>query len=125
MSSRTTTITAFAALCLTLLIVVAAPGANGGVTHKHEHTAAHHKERMEAGAFASRDAHHHGDDGEHNVEFDHEAILGSVKTAEEFDNLSPTEAKERLALLIRKMDRNGDEFVDRHELKAWILRSFV
>ena len=62
--------------------------------------------------------------GEHHNEFDHEAILGSVKEAEEFDTLPPEESKRRLGLLVQKMDLNADEFVDRHELKAWIMRSF-
>lgn len=62
--------------------------------------------------------------GEHHNEFDHEAIIGSVKEAEEFDNLSPEESKKRLSLLVQKMDLNSDLFVDRHELKAWIIRSF-
>lgn len=109
---------------LWLVLLVAVPSFGAVVTHNHGHHT-HNKERLEDGAFAGRDIHHHGDDGEHNVEFDHEAILGSVKTAEEFDNLSPAEAKKRLAILVRKMDRNADQFVDRHELKAWILRSFV
>lgn len=62
--------------------------------------------------------------GEHHSEFDHEAIIGSVKEAEEFDNLPPEESKRRLGLLVQKMDLNNDGFIDRHELKAWILRSF-
>lgn len=63
--------------------------------------------------------------GEHHyTEFDHEAILGSVKEAEEFDNLPPEESKRRLGVLVQKMDTNGDGYIDRHELKAWILRSF-
>lgn len=62
--------------------------------------------------------------GEHHNEFDHEAILGSVKEAEEYDSLPPEESKRRLGLLVQKMDLNSDGFVDRHELKAWILRSF-
>lgn len=107
---------------LGLVLLMMGALAWGAATHNHAHN--HHKERVEDGAFAPRDSHHHSDDGEHNVEFDHEAILGSVKDAEEFDNLSPAEAKKRLAILVRKMDRNGDQFVDRHELKAWILRSF-
>lgn len=82
------------------------------------------KERLEDGSYSPRDSHHHGEDGEHNVEFDHEAILGSVKEAEEFDSLSPEESKKRLRLLVERMDLNNDQFVDRHELKAWILRSF-
>lgn len=96
-------------------------------THKHTHSISGgggNKERLEDGSYSPRDAHHHGEDGEHNVEFDHEAILGSVKEAEEFDQLSPDESKKRLAVLVTKMDLNNDQFIDRHELKAWILRSF-
>lgn len=94
-------------------------------THKHSHThsGGGNKERLEDGSYAPRD-HGHMDGDEHHSEFDHEAILGSVKEAEEFDNLSPEESKKRLAVLVTKMDLNHDEFVDRHELKAWILRSF-
>lgn len=51
-------------------------------------------------------------------------LLGNVKDAQEFDQLSPEESKKRLAVLIRLMDLNNDEYIDRHELKAWILRSF-
>lgn len=91
-------------------------------THKHSHQPS--GERVEDGVYRSRDAGHHGDDGEHFAEFDHEAILGSVKTAEEFDHLSPDESKRRLRLLIITMDLNSDQFIDRHELKAHILRSF-
>ncbi|XP_058819013.1 reticulocalbin-2 [Topomyia yanbarensis] len=94
-------------------------------THKHGHNTVStgSKERLEDGSFAPRDA-HHIDGDEHHSEFDHEAILGSVKEAEEFDTLSPEESKRRLAQLVIKMDLNSDGFVDRHELKAWILRSF-
>lgn len=91
-------------------------------THKHNHQ--HSDERLEDGAYRPRDAGHHGDDGEHNADFDHEAILGSVKAAEEFDQLSPEESKRRLRLLVISMDLNKDGFIDRHELKAHILRSF-
>lgn len=62
--------------------------------------------------------------GEHIDQFDHEAILGSAKEAEEFDHLSPEEAKRRLGILLKKMDLTGDGFIDRNELKAWIIRSF-
>ncbi|XP_055542509.1 reticulocalbin-2 isoform X2 [Wyeomyia smithii] len=94
-------------------------------THKHNHhtASAGAKERLEDGSYIPRDA-YHMDGEEHRSEFDHEAILGSVKEAEEFDRLSPEESKSRLAKLVVKMDLNADGFVDRHELKAWILRSF-
>lgn len=38
--------------------------------------------------------------------------------------MPPEESKRRLGLLVQKMDLNSDGFIDRHELKAWILRSF-
>lgn len=91
-------------------------------THKHGH---HQGERLEDGAYRPRDADHHGADGEHLTEFDHEAMLGSVKEAEEFHQLSPEESKRRLKILVTtKIDTNKDGFVDKHELKAHILRSF-
>lgn len=95
---------------------------NAGVTHKHVVNQGS-RERTEDGGYSPRDAHHH-EGGEHHSEFDHEAILGSVKEAEEYDSLSPEESKRRLAILVTKMDLNHDLYVDRHELKAWILRSF-
>ncbi|KAJ8726039.1 hypothetical protein PYW07_000737 [Mythimna separata] len=81
-------------------------------------------ERESDGSFRARDYEHYSDSG-HNSEFDHEAILGSVREAEEFDKLSPEEAKRRLALLLPKMDTNGDQEIDRKELKEWILKSFI
>jgi hypothetical protein len=106
----------------------------------HQHKS-HGNERMEDGAFSPRDHGHFSEDGmtmlhkklfhidsrqllalffsdHHHSEFDHEAILGSVKEAEEFHDLKPEESIRRLAILIRKMDLNGDEFIDRHELKG-------
>lgn len=87
-------------------------------THMHSG-----REREEDGGYSPRD-HNHIVNGEHHAEFDHEAILGSVKEAEEFDQLSPEEAKKRLSVLLKKMDLDGDERISRKELKAWILRSF-
>lgn len=116
----TNMIIAFRGICVALLVASHALGAV--VTHNHLHH--EHPERLEDGTLGGRGMHHYHEDGEHNVEFDHEAILGSVKTAEEFDNLPPAVAKQRLGELVKKMDRNADQFVDRHELKAWILRSF-
>ncbi|KAL7633277.1 UNVERIFIED_CONTAM: hypothetical protein RMT77_016382 [Armadillidium vulgare] len=91
-------------------------------SHTH-HLHDPHKEREEDGARSPRD-HEHYKDGDHNADFDHEAILGSVKEAEEFDDLPPAEAKRRLEILLKKMDRNNDNNVDRKELHSWILRSF-
>ncbi|XP_015519181.2 reticulocalbin-2 [Neodiprion pinetum] len=91
-------------------------------THHSNKDAASH-ERTEDGAFSPRDVEHYAD-GDHHQEFDHEAILGSVKQAEEFDKLPPETAKERLGILLTKMDLNNDQYIERNELKAWILRSF-
>ncbi|KAF5275574.1 hypothetical protein FQA39_LY06686 [Lamprigera yunnana] len=89
----------------------------------HSHSSQLNKEREEDGAYSPRD-HSHKNSAEHNNEFDHETILGSAKEAEEYDHLPPEEAKRRLKILLKKMDLNGDEQIDRKELKAWILRSF-
>ncbi|XP_069674456.1 reticulocalbin-2 [Periplaneta americana] len=88
--------------------------------HIHTH---HHGEREEDGGYSPRDKNHIVN-GEHHSEFDHEAILGSVKEAEEFDHLGPAEARRRLRILLTKMDLDKDENIDRKELHAWILRSF-
>eukprot|EP00096_Caligus_rogercresseyi_P001308 TRINITY_DN1207_c0_g1_i1.p1 TRINITY_DN1207_c0_g1~~TRINITY_DN1207_c0_g1_i1.p1 ORF type:complete len:324 (+),score=121.56 TRINITY_DN1207_c0_g1_i1:87-1058(+) len=75
-------------------------------------------EREEDGAFSPRKH------GEEDHSFDHEAILGSSKEADEFQTLSPEEAKARLAILLSKMDRNGNRKIENTELRSWILRSF-
>lgn len=62
-------------IVLLLLALAFIEPSNGATTRKHDHHG--HKERLEDGSFSPRDTHHHGDGGEHNVEFDHEAILGN------------------------------------------------
>ncbi|XP_052775237.1 calumenin-like isoform X1 [Mya arenaria] len=66
----------------------------------------------------------HEKDGHHNIHFDHEAILGSYKLEQEFDELEPEEAKRRLGLLFQKMDKDHDMFVNKDELVDWIMMSF-
>ncbi|XP_003699738.1 reticulocalbin-2 [Megachile rotundata] len=98
--------------------------ANAASAHIHTHV--HNKpthERTEDGAYSPRDVNHYAG-GEHDQEFDHEAILGSAKEAQEFDKLPMQESKRRLGILLKKMDLNNDKFIERNELKAWILRSF-
>ncbi|XP_037710063.1 reticulocalbin-2 [Drosophila subpulchrella] len=113
------------ALCAIAFLAAVGPmPANGAVANSHKHEKHLSKERVKDGIYAPRDAHHHGEDGEHNVEFDHEAIIGNTKEAQEFDTLTPEESKRRLLILVKMMNLNKDEFIDRHELKAWILRSF-
>lgn len=114
-------------ICVLAIVLLPYVLIEAAATHKHSHNhgEAHTGERLEDGSYKSRDADHHGADGEHYAEFDHEAILGSVKEADEFHQLSPEESKRRLHLLVStKIDTNKDYFVDRHELKAHILRSF-
>lgn len=114
----------FSQLSLSLLLLaIFSIRIETATTHKHGH---HGGERMEDGSFRSRDHdHQNADDGEHYMEFDHEAMLGSVKEAEEFHQLSPEESKNRLHILVStKIDTNSDQFIDKHELKAHILRSF-
>ena len=83
----------------------------------------HSKERIDD-AFEShiqRVAHDEIDDHE----LDHEAVLGSRQKSQEFDGLSPEEAKRRLKVLVENgMDANGDGFVDKNELSQWVLKSF-
>uniref|UniRef100_A0A4Q8K3B0 Reticulocalbin-3 n=1 Tax=Liphistius thaleban TaxID=1905330 RepID=A0A4Q8K3B0_9ARAC len=89
----------------------------------HSHNKVDRTKEVEDGVYNSRD-HIHYQNGEHHSEFDHEAILGSHNTAEEFDHLSPEEAKRRLKLLAHKMDKNHDTYIDRKELIEWVLMSF-
>lgn len=107
---------------ISLLAILAFATVFGGVPHTHSHKGS--GERASDGAFSPRDHSHDASGGSHDNAFDHEAILGSTKDAEEFDHLSPSEAKARLRTLVKKMDTNKDGFVDRNELHAWILKSF-
>jgi Ca2+-binding EF-hand superfamily protein len=65
----------------------------------------------------------HYKEGEHNVNVDHESVLGSEDAAEEYSHLPPEEAKRRLRILAGKMDTNKDGMVDSEELTAWIHES--
>ncbi|CAD5112910.1 DgyrCDS2117 [Dimorphilus gyrociliatus] len=61
----------------------------------------------------------HGAGELHNSEFDHEAFLGRNE-AKDFENLSPTESKEKLGKIYDKIDKDGDGFVTERELRTWI-----
>ncbi|XP_053978823.1 reticulocalbin-2 isoform X2 [Hylaeus anthracinus] len=110
-------------LVITIFGLFSSGSAASAHIHTHQHTKPNSNERTEDGAFSPRDMDHYAG-GEHHQEFDHEAILGSVKEAEEFDKLPMKESKRRLGILLTKMDLNNDTFIERNELKAWILRSF-
>jgi hypothetical protein len=61
----------------------------------------------------------------HDPHADHKAILGSEKTAQEFDQLNPDESRRRLRILANKMDKNKDGFVTEDELSEWVHNSMV
>jgi len=103
---------------ITLMLVSVGCGYVTGGAHHHSG-----KEREADGAYSPRD-HGHYKDGEHDSEFDHESILGSTEEADEYSQLPPEEAKRKLGLLVKKIDANSDGFVDREELKQWIINSF-
>lgn len=66
----------------------------------------------------------HDVNGRHNVEFDHEAILGSPDVNDEFSKLSAHEAKQRLSVLLVQMDTDGDMSISKNELSDWVLNNF-
>ncbi|XP_018329990.1 reticulocalbin-2 isoform X2 [Agrilus planipennis] len=94
-----------------------------GAAVMHSHTSIN-KEHIQDSFYSPKDKNHYSEDGEHDIEFDHEAILGSVKEAETFDHLPLEESKKRLKILLEKIDLNGDKIINKQELKVWILRSF-
>lgn len=64
-------------LCVLAILATVGPmPTHGAVANSHKHEKHTSKERVKDGIYAPRDAHHHGEHGEHNVEFDHEAIIG-------------------------------------------------
>ncbi|XGW22058.1 hypothetical protein V3C99_004765 [Haemonchus contortus] len=80
------------------------------------------KEREVDGAAARIHRHQGGEDDHH---LDHQAVLGSRKTASEFDEIPKEESKRRLEVLAKGMDVNEDGFVDETELTNWVERSMV
>lgn len=63
-------------------------------------------------------------DGQHNPEYDHEAIIGSHQAHEEFDGLTDAEARVKLSEMVSRMDSDGDGLVTEIELTQWIIKSF-
>ncbi|KAG7521664.1 calumenin-B [Solea senegalensis] len=58
------------------------------------------------------------DDGE-SFDYDHEAFLGEEE-AKTFDQLTPEESKERLGMLVERIDEDKDGYVTAEEMKKWI-----
>ncbi|XP_043933398.1 reticulocalbin-2 [Protopterus annectens] len=63
-------------------------------------------------------------DGEHNADYDREALFGGEEEAEEFTKLSPEEQQERLKVIVKKIDADSDGFLSEEELTEWIQQSF-
>ncbi|XP_018611270.1 calumenin-A isoform X1 [Scleropages formosus] len=57
-----------------------------------------------------------------NFDYDHDAFLGEEE-AKTFDQLTPEESKERLGMIVDKVDGDKDGFVTEDELKAWIKKA--
>ena len=65
---------------------------------------------------------HFDEHGEHREDFDHEAFLGDE--AETFRHLSPEEAKVKLAIVVKKIDKDNNTLVTETELTSWIAEVF-
>jgi Ca2+-binding EF-hand superfamily protein len=79
------------------------------IEHEKEH------ERVLHGRPLSDKEHH--DDLDHD--YDHDAFLGEDQ-ANEFDELTPEESQRRLAVIVDRIDENGDGLVSVEELARWI-----
>ena len=71
-------------------------------------------DRINSLSLSPRHSTHAGD----SETFDHEAIIGSAREAEEFDSLPPEEAKAKLAALVKRMDRDQDNRISKKEGSA-------
>jgi len=49
---------------------------------------------------------------------------GSQDANDEFSKLSAHEARQRLAILLRHMDTNGDSLISHEEISEWVLNNF-
>lgn len=58
-----------------LLVISTLPVSGAVASHKHDKYDS--KERLKDGIFRSHDAHHY-ENSQHNVQFDHEAIIGKL-----------------------------------------------
>ena len=49
---------------------------------------------------------------------------GSQDVNDEFSKLSAHEARQQLAVLLRRMDTNGDSLISSQEISDWVLNNF-
>eukprot|EP00095_Tigriopus_kingsejongensis_P010610 maker-scaffold795_size96016-snap-gene-0.17 protein:Tk10610 transcript:maker-scaffold795_size96016-snap-gene-0.17-mRNA-1 annotation:"calumenin precursor" len=97
------------ALCLVLSIGWPHAAQSAAVGEEHADRVLHAKDLSDKDHFAH---------GEHDADYDHEAFLGDE--AHEFDELTPEESQERLALIVDKIDKDGDGHVTYEEMRNWI-----
>jgi len=51
-------------------------------------------------------------------------LLGSQDVNDEFSKLSAHEARQRLAVLLQRMDTNSDSLISQQEIADWVMNSF-
>uniref|UniRef100_A0AAF5Q015 Reticulocalbin-3 n=1 Tax=Wuchereria bancrofti TaxID=6293 RepID=A0AAF5Q015_WUCBA len=83
------------------------------------------REHAEHGFSGKFKKEHSAESDQHNIHADHKVVIGSRKEAEIFDDLNPEEAKRRLAVLAKKMDKDGDGYVTRKELEQVIKQNMI
>ncbi|KAK1877930.1 Calumenin [Dissostichus eleginoides] len=58
-------------------------------------------------------------DDSHGFQYDHEAFLGKEE-AKTFDQLTPEESKDKLAMIVGRIDTDKDGYISHAELHHWI-----
>ncbi|XP_021377539.1 calumenin-B-like isoform X2 [Mizuhopecten yessoensis] len=96
-------------VCLIVALMVVA---SSSAIPKTDHNKRVHENKLS-------DLQHEDEDDEHNEDYDHEAFLGKEE-AQDFEDLSPEESKERLGQIVDKIDKDKDGKVTEEELKNWI-----
>lgn len=100
-------------MCINLLLLVISPlVSEAGVISKPESVNSPHEHKLS-------EKEHFGSDELHNADYDHDAFLGRDE-AQTFDELSPEESKQRLGIIVDKIDKDGDGKVTSQELRDWI-----
>jgi len=51
-------------------------------------------------------------------------VTGSLDENDDFSKLSAYEARQKLAVLLHRMDTNGDSMISKREISDWVLNNF-
>lgn len=99
------------------IVLVALSLVNTKPTEADAESNGHHGRKF--GDLSDQD--HYGGDhhDQHNPAYDRDAFLGDE--ANEFDDLTPEQSKEKLAIIFDKIDKDQDGFVSEKELQDWIV----